>query len=141
MPPHISYRGNGGKLSSKFLSCVLFLILQTTLFYKALIIPEPVWCWSPSTRVNGYHTSAKLSPQFPVQYHIVTNYNPQNWLEVYNKGQILLKILVSINITCCHFWHCKELLNKIYHRIPWVLQQRTVLYKIQHCSLHAFSLM
>ena len=99
--------------------------------YKALIIAEAVCCWSTSTSVNQYHTLAKhnMSPQFPEQYHIVTNYNHQNWIEVYNMGKILLKMWWAVTLHVVISDIVKKYWIKRNTGFLLVLQQRTVLYK------------
>ena len=49
LPLFVSYRSNGEKLIKYQVnsSCVImFIILITTLFYKALILQGEIWCWS-----------------------------------------------------------------------------------------------
>ena len=60
LPLFISHRSSGEKLIKyqESSSCVImFLILMTTLFYKALILQGDIWCWSllGLKELRGHH--------------------------------------------------------------------------------------
>ena len=49
LPLFVSYRSNGEKLIKYQVNSsrvIMFVILMTTLFYKALILQGEIWCWS-----------------------------------------------------------------------------------------------